>query len=260
MTIDRKALSWIELAMLILLILLYGWATYQRNFIWKDDVTLWSDVVKKSPAKVRPHNNLAVSYNERKLTEQAIAEALIALRLSPNYPYSFALIGDAYFEKGLFDMAIMLYKHALSIKSDYLNPNIRKYCFKGMGNAYAKKGEMNLAIKAFKKAVKLSPNDITARVNLAAVYGSMGLTGQAITELRYALTVKPDSSDTHYNLGIAYEQLAESYELRAMSQEQLAGSRELIVKAITEYKKALMLNPDDIQARERMIKLRAKSK
>jgi tetratricopeptide (TPR) repeat protein len=121
-----------------------------------------------------------------------------------------------------------------------------------MGNAYAKKDEMDLAIEAYKKAIELRPNDITTCVNLAVAYGSQGLTEQAIAELQYALTIKPDSSDIHYNLGVAYEQLAKSI-------EQRAKSKELIVKAIGEYEKTLMLNPDDIQAKERMIRLRATS-
>jgi len=32
--------------------------TYERNTIWSNAVSLWSDVVKKSPQKARPHNNL----------------------------------------------------------------------------------------------------------------------------------------------------------------------------------------------------------
>jgi tetratricopeptide (TPR) repeat protein len=244
----KIAFRWIELVVLIGLVLLYGWATFQRNLIWKHDISLWLDTVEKSPAKARPHNNLAVAYNEKKLTEHAIAEAITALKLRQNYPNPFISIGDAYFEEGFFDTAINAYKNALIINSDYPDPYI------GMGNAYAKKGEMNLAIDAFKKAVELCPNDVTVRINLAAAYGSKGLTEQAIKELQQALSIKPDSPDIHYNLGVAYELLAKGYELRAMSYEQ----KDLINKAINEYKKTLMLNPYDLQAKERIMKLRAK--
>ncbi len=243
----KKIRRYVEFIVLISLILIYGLSTYQRNFIWKDDITLWSDCAKKSPMKARPHNNLAVFYNGKNLTEQAITEAIIALKLRQNYPNPFISLGDAYLKKGSPDMAIMAYKNAISIKSDYAD------AYFSMGNAYAKKGEMDLAIETFKKALKLRPNDITVRVNLAVAYGSKGLTDQAIAGLQYALTIKSDSPDIHYNLGVAYEQLA-------ISIEHGEESGELIVNAINEYKKTLMLNPDDFQAKERMTKLIAKSK
>ena len=43
---------YVEFLVLVSLVLLFATATYQRNLIWKDDLSLWSDVVKKSPTKV----------------------------------------------------------------------------------------------------------------------------------------------------------------------------------------------------------------
>jgi len=36
--------------------------TYSRNRIWNSDIELWTDCVKKSPNKDRPHNNLGNAY------------------------------------------------------------------------------------------------------------------------------------------------------------------------------------------------------
>jgi len=96
---------------------------------------------------------------------------------------------------------------------------------------------------------------VPAHVNLASAYGLKGLMEDAVLEYKLALKLESDNPDIYYNLGLSYEQLAKGYELRAMSKEQLAESRELIVKAINEYKKTLMLNPDDRQAKERMTRL-----
>ena len=62
----KQIKQYIEFIMLITLLLLCGWATYQRNFTWKDDFTLWSDVAKKSPEKYRTHNNLGFAYSNIK--------------------------------------------------------------------------------------------------------------------------------------------------------------------------------------------------
>jgi tetratricopeptide (TPR) repeat protein len=241
-------LRWIELAVLVGLMLLYGWTTYQRNFVWGDDITLWSDCTRKSPSKHRPYNNLAVAFNEKNLPDEAISEAVIALKLRPDSPNPFVSIGTAYIEKGFFDTAVMFFKKALSIKPDYADPYV------GMGNAYVKKGEMDSAINTYKKAIELNPDDINSRVNLGAAYGSKGLVARAIEEFQHTLILKPDSSDIYYNLGAAYEQLARSRDTRAVGNEQ----DNLIKTAIGYYEEALRINPADIQAKERMMKLRAK--
>ena len=52
MDYDMKRLIYIEPVVLVSLLLVFAAAAYQRNLIWKDDLSLWSDVVKKSPTKV----------------------------------------------------------------------------------------------------------------------------------------------------------------------------------------------------------------
>jgi hypothetical protein len=46
-----RATRYIELALLVVLICTYGFTSYQKNVIWKNEMSLWSDVVKKSPQK-----------------------------------------------------------------------------------------------------------------------------------------------------------------------------------------------------------------
>jgi len=46
----------IEILIIVIISASYGFAAYQRNFVWKDDLSLWSDGVKKSAGKARPHD------------------------------------------------------------------------------------------------------------------------------------------------------------------------------------------------------------
>ena len=59
----------IELVILISLVLIYGSFAYQRNFIWKDEVSLWSDVIKKSPYKARAYNEFGMYYYTNRLID-----------------------------------------------------------------------------------------------------------------------------------------------------------------------------------------------
>lgn len=95
-TEGRTVFQWIELIVVISLVLIFGWATYQRNFIWKDNLTLWSDVVKKSPNKARGHNNLGIAYSSRGLIDRAVEHYLIAIKLNPDYPEAHYNLGITY--------------------------------------------------------------------------------------------------------------------------------------------------------------------
>jgi tetratricopeptide (TPR) repeat protein len=70
--------------------------TYQRNLLYHDEVSLWSDTVRKSPLKARPHNNLGHAYALRDDWERAIEEFRIAVQLDPDYEFAKKNLRDAY--------------------------------------------------------------------------------------------------------------------------------------------------------------------
>ena len=67
-----KRLIYIESVVLVSLLLVFAAAAHQRNPVWKTDLSLWQDVVEKSPNKARPYNNLANACEKNGLIDQAI--------------------------------------------------------------------------------------------------------------------------------------------------------------------------------------------
>ena len=80
-------------AVLVLVLCLF---TYQRNTLYRDQVSLWSDTVRMSPNKARPHNNLGHAYSLQGDWDQAIDEFRIAARLNPDYALAQQNLRDAY--------------------------------------------------------------------------------------------------------------------------------------------------------------------
>jgi protein involved in temperature-dependent protein secretion len=83
--------SFVLPALLVLSVL-----TYQRNLLYHDEVSLWSDTVRKSPVKARPHNNLGHAYAMQGDWDRAIEEFRIASRLDPDYALAKNNLRDAY--------------------------------------------------------------------------------------------------------------------------------------------------------------------
>ena len=90
---------------LVGLVLVYTVVTIQRNEIWRDPHTLWSDTVIKSPGKARPYSNLAIVNLEQKKYEEAIVAAQKALTINPAIAEAHYTLLDSYMGQGAWPQA-----------------------------------------------------------------------------------------------------------------------------------------------------------
>ncbi len=82
-----------------LLVIVLGTFTYQRNQLYQDRLFLWSDAVRKSPNKARPHNNLGYAYALHDDWDLAIEEFRTAARLDPDFILAQQNLRDAYLHR-----------------------------------------------------------------------------------------------------------------------------------------------------------------
>ena len=96
--------------------------TLMRNYVWSDEVRLFTDVVAKSPHKERPYNNLAWAYFKRAEYDRAIAVLQQAFDKMPENNAELSdTLGNMYLRAGQYDKAIALFrKTTRSYKDDML--------------------------------------------------------------------------------------------------------------------------------------------
>jgi tetratricopeptide (TPR) repeat protein len=87
---------WGSAALAAILVLALSLFTYQRNSLYEDRLSLWSDAVRKSPNKARPHNNLGYAYALQDDWDRAIDEFRTAARLDPDFMLAQQNLRDAY--------------------------------------------------------------------------------------------------------------------------------------------------------------------
>ncbi len=206
-----------------------GIATYNRNRVWKDGVTLWEDVVKKSPKKGRGYEGLGFAYYTKNQVDEAIKAMEVyrkILKMKPTQLGVHYRLGIAYYTLGQIEEAIEEYKKALRLVPDFPEAHF------GIGAAYYSQGRMDEAIEEYEKALRLKPDYPDAHYNLAKVYESKGLLDMAVQESIMAVRINPDFVDAHFNLGIYYKQ------------------KGLKNEAIREFEEVLKLNPQDTEARK----------
>lgn len=251
---DRKKF----LIILSSIVLVLAVLTYLRNGVWKDEVTLWQDVIKKSPNKPRGYDNLGIALGqlgryeeatenfekvlkinpnsvntrvslgirlaEEGKNEEAMKEFNEALKIQPEYYKTYNSFGIVMARKGNYEEAIRYYKQAIQ-----MNPEYEK-AYNNMGIAFRKSGKMEEAIESFKKAVSIQEDYAEAHVNLAACLMAQGKYDEALEHYRKALSIQADDAEAYNGMGVIYYNQGK------------------IEDAIIQYAKALQKNPEHAEA------------
>ncbi len=170
------------------LMALYAIETYQRNNIWKDEYTFWTDAVQKSPDGVTPRIALANVFLARGQSDEAIGQLEIAMNLNPGRWETYYNLGSIYGTKGLFARAIEYYRLAIAIRPDA----VTAHCF--LGVAYMESGDYDRALDELFTALRLRPDYAEAQYNLGVLYARRGMLEQAIGYLESAVKAEPTNS------------------------------------------------------------------
>jgi len=192
-----KAEQVVVIALAAAVIVLAG-LTYARNTVWQSEVSLWNDVISKSPLKARGYNGLGLAYFNKGRYDRAIEAFARAIELYPTYGVAYNNIGNSYFRTGVYDRAIEAQTEAIALEPN--NAIFRD----NRGLSYAGIGSYDLATADFAKAIALDPSYAKSYHNLGYVYHKKGLYRPAIEEYTKAIALDPGNAVFRSNRGSAY--------------------------------------------------------
>jgi tetratricopeptide (TPR) repeat protein len=192
--VNKPLIKKAVLTAMILAIAVFSATAYARNGVWRDEVTLWEDIMKRSPNKARPNYNLGLLYSKLNRIDEAIILYQTAIQITPNFYRPYNDLGNAYFNKGRLDDALHEYQTAVTLNPDYAEP------YNNIGIVYAEKGRYEDAIREFQTALQLKPNYADAHANLGNAYYQQGHFREAIIQYQDALKLNPDHRAANNNL------------------------------------------------------------
>lgn len=175
----------------------------QRNKVWKDEISLWSDANSKSPNKVRPLINLGYAYGNLQQWDKAINAFNKVNELEPNHhAAAYYNLGIAYWAVGRKDLSMDNY--SLAIKTD------PKYAdaYYGRGVCYYYMNEQDKALDDYTKAIKILPRP-ELYYNRGIIYSNKKMWTEAIADYSKAISTTPNNPNLFYNRGLAYGSLNE---------------------------------------------------
>jgi len=227
--------------------------TWMRNEVWRDDVALWSDVIRKNPDNYRGWTNLGYAYKQRGNLQAAMADYDRALQLKPDYYFALSNKGVLLGRVGKTDEAILLFKKALQFKPDYA------LALNNLGVALASKDETDAAAAYFLKALAVKPDYLDACVNLGNALSNKGKYEQSLQQYIEALRIQPDSAAIHNKTGVIlhylkrYPEAIQHYD-KAMKLDMHNGdvylnkgnsllAAGMPAKAVESFKEAVRIEP-----------------
>ena len=183
--IDKIKIKNVKKIILIILILFYGTLTYMRNELWKNEINLWQDNIKKEPMKARPRYNLIRELMESGQYKIALKENMELKKIDDYYELYKNMakiemnLGEYKIALGNINIAISKFKkdtENYEVKIDILNKlklinEIEKTALEGI--KYNKKSmklynylaEINIIKKDYVKAYKFAQKSVDIKEN-----------------------------------------------------------------------------------------------
>ena len=141
----------------------------------------------------------------QKKYDQAIEDVKRAIQIRADCPGSYNILARSYFESDRWQEAASLVDAALQANGDDYNMFVP---FVNVLEALGRKAEVEqlrkLEIKVLEQQLEVVPEDVRARILLAADYASYGMHSESVRELQKAVALRPYDSNVLYNAACTY--------------------------------------------------------
>jgi len=153
----------------LLIAVITGLLTRQRNTIWESGLAFWGDMVKKAPGKARAYNNYGVELSQKSHDfHGSIPYFKKAIKMDKHYPDPWNNLSVAYANIGKIDEAINALKHSIKIYPYYPEN------YNNLASFYLQKNDLDQAEKLLKTAIKLRGHYGKAHFNMGRVFYARG--------------------------------------------------------------------------------------
>ncbi len=167
--VPRPARPWREW-LLLAAVVAYSAATIARNRVWKDDRTLYADMVTKYPSSAKAHYNVAWDAQREGRRAEAITHLRAAVAIFPSYYDGWALLGKQLWDEKKWDEAIACYRKSVEIFPSYENGQW------GLAKTLEESGDVEEARRAFEAGADRFPDSYPIAYHRAAfleVHGTL---------------------------------------------------------------------------------------
>jgi tetratricopeptide (TPR) repeat protein len=152
---------------------------------WRDSIALYKHATAVTKNNWWAHRILANAFIEKGLTSEGVAQFKESLKIDPNNAASQNELAKVLLDTGDVNQAIEIYQKLLPPLPENLDGLV------GINPAIIKRTDIKVIVNLY----------VEANINLAAAYLCQGDVNEAVSRLREALRINPDSITAHRELG-----------------------------------------------------------
>jgi tetratricopeptide (TPR) repeat protein len=219
-----KKSKYVAIAILLIIIGSNSFLTYERNKVWKSEISLLNDVISKSPNKARGYNNRGFHFQLENKYDSAIQDFNRAIELKPNYALAYYNRGVVFRMQNNFDKAIQDYTKAIELNPGYFD------AYSNRANLLQRQNKFDRAMHDYNRAIELEPKYAITYFNRGIVFRNENKFNKAIQDYNKAIVLNPDFFEAYNARGEVYLML-KNYSA-----------------AIQDLNKSITLNPGYIKA------------
>ena len=175
---------------LAIVVLALSCTTYQRNKVWKNELTLWSDAIAKKTDNPRAYNMVGIYYQAHASIFDAITYFRKALEVDSSYAEARSNLGNAYVQAGRVDEGLKeLMIAAQSNRFDAIDTGILYY---NIGKGFQRKGMPGQAIEYLNSALSYIPQEAAVFFLLGEIYKQQNMIEQSKVCFKTAHELDPE--------------------------------------------------------------------
>lgn len=217
--LNGRRLKKVCMGVFVVAVVVMSVLSFQRNKVWKSNITLYTDVLEKNPDVVQALNNRGNAYNNAGKYKLAIEDFNRGMDLNPDFKYLYNNRAWSYYQLDSNELALADLEKAIRMDPYYLDAYLNK------AQVLLSAGRTDQAIEAYSRACEIAPYRARIYISRAQAYLKNGQPEKALADFRKASEVYPAYFKPYYELGRLYNE-----------QHQLQ-------KAVSSLEKAREMNP-----------------
>ncbi len=225
----EKGITTISKVIILIIIVILGATTFNRNKTWKNSLTLWDNVINKYPGALVPLLNQGNAFRDDGKFTDALSNYNKIITTDPSFYEALANRGYVLYMLGDYNAAIADYNTALTLMPNDKNLRLNRIlCFQKLGknelaekeiqnsiangdknalsynllgNSYFDKSNFKEAEKQYSKAIEIDPKTALFWYNRANSRARLSLHNEACSDYNKAIEIDNSNSDYYFNRG-----------------------------------------------------------
>jgi len=185
----RSLVAWVVVAVIA------GWGTAERNRDYRDPLTLWGGTVAEQPDNPRARMNFGTALSALGKLEEAREQFASAVALSPNYAEAHYSLAGVLLQLNRPAETQMEAEQAVRLKPDFAEAHYV------LGTALLQQRQLEPALAQYEAALRLKPNFPDAEHTLAGTLAMAGRTAEAMGHYEAALRLQPRNALLYQEMG-----------------------------------------------------------